>query len=605
MGEGRMFCVSGSEIYEVFADGMGQLLGDVGDDEDHTPAEIYTNGNDLLVISAGYAWRVWVEDDGVTTHANKVKLIAAEYTDLAIAVTGFIYDLEIDPDDTTKVASSGRPFTAEDVDLNLHITSGIDFTPGTYYILSVTDGVASLDGAAGVEGATGGVAEIIDTAKTDWVSSPTIPFIDSDVGNTLIIDPASPAGFGGGGTYTILAVEDGMAQLSTGVGVAGTLGGIAVQYPGESAETDADGYIKAGTGAYLDGYGIVAPPPQPRTLTNMFLISEIRNFAKWYALDKGTKEGYADNILALLADHEELIIFGDLESGEVWRNTGASNFPFERNMGAFMHFGLAAQHSVARLGMNGIAWLGWSAGRGAPQAYYAAGFQPQRISTPMLEHLWDQYPNVRDARAFSYIEDGHHFWQITFPEADITWCFDFTASEKMGKPMWHARASWSDDAWHRVRANCHTYGYFLENEEHAGGTWTRHLTHFVGDWENSSIYVQGLYNFTDAGTPIRRQMQSIHMANENKRTVWNLFQLECRVGDGGEDIEWTLDYSRDRGGTFVNPRDRLAAGDGDTHQRLRWWRCGQSYDQVWRLTTESPAKVSITSAWFDATECEH
>ena len=67
-----------------------------------------------------------------------------------------------------------------------------------------------------------------------------------------------------------------------------------------------------------------------------------------------------------------------------------------------------------------------------------------------------------------------------------------------------------------------------------------------------------------------------------------------------EDLVWTLDYSRDRGEVYLNPRDRTALATGKRNQRLRWWRCGESYDQVWRLHTESKAKISLTSAWFDA-----
>ena len=613
MGEGRLFVVSGSHIYEVFADGVSTDLGDVGDVGSgagvdsvhlHPPAQIFSNGNELLVISAGYAWRVYTDDGG--THVAHIQLIAAEYTDLAIGVTAFLYDLAIRDDDNTKVTSAARPFQAGDAGLDLYIDSGVDFTPGHYNIVSVVGEVATLDGPCGVAGATEGAGEIVDATANDTVSSPTLPFVAADVGSTLVI--AAGAGFGDGGTYTIDSVTDGIATLSTGVGDSGTLGGVATQYPGESAATDADGNLKAGTGAYLDGYGIIAPPPQATALTDTFYISDHVSgvgFAHWSALDKARKEGAPDNILALLADHEELYIFGDLYSTEVWRDTGAANFPFEREMSAYMTWGLAAQWSVSPLGLNGIAWLAWSAGKGSPQAFYAAGFQPQRISTSMLEHIWDGYDTTRDARAFSYVEDGHQFWVINFPSADITWCYDLTASQQMGRPMWHVRASWdaTTETWHRSRASCHTYGYFADNAAHPALFWTRGLTHFVGDYQAGKLYVQGLYNFDDGGAPIRRELTMPHMANENVRTVWHLFQLECLVGAAAsatEDVVWTLDYSRDRGETFLNPRDRTALATGKRNQRLRWWRCGESYDQVWRLHTESKAKVSLTSAWFDA-----
>src|SRR5262249_7495699 len=256
---------------------------------------------------------------------------------------------------------------------------------------SVTAGVATLSGAAGVAGATGGTGYILDGTNTT-VNSPTLPFDSTDVNATLVFPTPNAAGFTPG-TYTITSVTAGVAALSSSRGSAGSLNGVATQYPGASESTDASGYLKAGTGAYLDGYAILAPPPDPVTLTNMFYVSDNGRLDRFLALDKGKKEGAPDNILALLADHEELFIFGDLKSTEVWRDTGAANFPLERDMAAYMQYGLVAQHSVAPLGLRGIAWLAWSEGRGAPQAFYAQGFQPQRISTHTLENLWNAYPD--------------------------------------------------------------------------------------------------------------------------------------------------------------------------------------------------------------------
>jgi hypothetical protein len=596
MGEGRMFAISGNHLYEVFADGTTEDLGDCGNDASNSPAQIIPNGNEILVISAGYAYRQWNEEDG-THHLDKIRLTAAEYTDLAIGVKAFIYDLVIDGSDNTKVSSTQRPFVAGDVGLDLVIVSGIDFTPATYSIDSVTDEVATLSGAAGVTGATGGVGHILD-GNNNTVTSPTLPFVSEDVGGKLIVTAGT--GFTPG-TYDIDSVADGIATLSSSPGTAGSTGGVATQYAGESITTDADGYLKAGSGTYLDGYGIIAPPDS----TNFYISDNVNNglgFASWSALDKGSKETRPDNILRVFADHQELIVFGDYESVEVWRDTGASNFPLEKDPGAFVHYGLVAKDSVCQLGLSGVVWMGWSSGRGNPQAFYMQGLQPQRISTSALEHIWDTYSDVRDARAFSYSEDGHHFWCISFPTADITWVYDLTASQQTGKPMWHARAYWDGTSYHRIVADCHAYGWFESNADHTGGTWTRDLTHFVGSHVDGSIYVMGLYNYDDGGHPIRRELVLPHLNNENKRTLWHLFQAECLVGDGN-DITWTLEYSRDRGKTFVNPRERTATGTGSAKQRLRWLRCGESYDQVFRLSTESAAKVSLTSVWADAEQC--
>jgi hypothetical protein len=237
------------------------------------------------------------------------------------------------------------------------------------------------------------------------------------------------------------------------------------------------------------------------------------------------------------------------------------------------------------------------------------GSQPQRISTHALESQWRIIPTVRDAVAYSYIEDGHQFYVITFPSATdadnnpvgVTWAYDLTASQQVGKPMWHARTHWDGTKHVRHRGWLHTYGYFLADDVHAGPDWTHNLQHYLGDWENGNIYAVGLFNYTDAGAQIKRQLIFPHLSNDNKRTVWHLFQLDCQVGTGDTDVQWTLDMSRDKGHTFIVPRTRTAVSGGPTNQRLRWWRCGESWDQVWRLETSSAAPISITNAYFEAT----
>ena len=52
-GEDRLFAVAGSKLYEVFAGGTATNLGDVGDDAAHTPASIWPNGHEIMIVSAG------------------------------------------------------------------------------------------------------------------------------------------------------------------------------------------------------------------------------------------------------------------------------------------------------------------------------------------------------------------------------------------------------------------------------------------------------------------------------------------------------------------------------------------------------------------------
>lgn len=139
-GANRLFVVSGSRLYELSAGGAFTDRGDV--ESDGKPAQIFANGNQLFIVSNGKAWC----DSGsgpVRCH------FVAEFTDLMIDATT-----------STKISSAASPdaFDSTDAGKTIIITAGAGFTPGTYTIVSVTAGVATLSASAGTVGSTEGEA---------------------------------------------------------------------------------------------------------------------------------------------------------------------------------------------------------------------------------------------------------------------------------------------------------------------------------------------------------------------------------------------------------------------------------------------------------------
>jgi hypothetical protein len=482
------------------------------------------------------------------------------------------------------------------------------FNQGQVQIESVANNMAKLSVPAGALGSTLGEGTEYLYQSSNQVSSQLSPFTQSDVGNTLIITGGTPAGEWFLGSVGIVSVDaEGYALLTNSVGNLLGAGG------GQATETGAD--VTAYTGAFMDTYGIVAgeisPAPFAGTGTQDWYLSGNNTFLTWNAIDEAVKEGQPDYIMAMLADHEELYIFGDALSTEVWQDTGAATFPFQRMPAGFIHYGLAAQFSVAQLGLRGIAWLSWSAGRGEPIAVYSEGFNPQRISTHAIEEEWRGYRQVLDAIAYSETEDGHDCWVIHFPagnppgpnSADApytgrTWVYDLTASQQMGKPMWHRRGWWDGTTVdsnqipivHRQLQSCHTYG--------AVGTLAP--AHYVGDRSQPAsntgyIYQQSATNLSDNGNAIVRQRTCPHSSNEELFAFWSEVRLSIEVGSGA-DITVTLDYSRDFGHTFVNQSALTAPNSGGYAQRFKWRRLGKARDLVLRFTSVSVAQHS----WVDA-----
>jgi len=138
----------------------------------------------------------------------------------------------------------------------------------------------------------------------------------------------------------------------------------------------------------------------------------------------------------MVADHEQLYVFGGLQASEVFQDQGATNplVPFAPNPGAIMHYGCVAPWSVCRLD-EGLAWIGGDVERGDRVAFMEIGFRPRKISTAAVETAWASYATVDDAVAYTSIDRGHQFWCINFPTGNATWVYDLTTG------MWYERGT--------------------------------------------------------------------------------------------------------------------------------------------------------------------
>ena len=168
-GEDRLFAAGGSKLYEVFADGTSASPvtdNEIGDDDDHTPVQMFANGNQLFVVSAGKGFVA----NG--TAMTQPPLQIGTYTDLAISAVN-----------NTVISSVLTPFTEADVGTYLLITGGgtgftlqlvkiIAFMPET----DTTPPSAVLNVPAGLLGATGGTAE--EYSGTEFLVAVTGAYLD-------------------------------------------------------------------------------------------------------------------------------------------------------------------------------------------------------------------------------------------------------------------------------------------------------------------------------------------------------------------------------------------------------------------------------------------
>lgn len=299
----------------------------------------------------------------------------------------------------------------------------------------------------------------------------------------------------------------------------------------------------------------------------------------------GEKIGYSDNIVSLIADHRQVLILGEVYS-ERWVDSGTFPFPFAVMPGSSIQHGLRAKDSVARLG-EGVAYLASDTRGNATVAMWGAAMpQPQRISTYAVESAIQGYSTTSDAFAYSYSQSGHEFYVLTFPTADVTWCYDISSG------FWHKRA-WRDPStgvYHRHRSNC-------------AAVFNGQV--IVGDYENGLIYALSQTDYTDNGDPLPCVRRCRHLTSELKRQFFYDLQIQFQPGVGlqtgqGSDPEFILRWSNDGGFTFGNDHLVKIGKAGKYKNRAIKRRMGYARDRVYEVVITDPVYRAVISANLNA-----
>jgi len=339
--------------------------------------------------------------------------------------------------------------------------------------------------------------------------------------------------------------------------------------------TDPD-FPGAVTVGYLDGYFVFNEP-----VSQKLWVTELLDGSSIDALDFASAEGAPDNLASLIGDHREVWLFGS-DSVEVWYNAGAADFPLLRVQGAFNEIGIAAPYSMAKLD-NGLFWLGADA-RGQGIVYRASGYAGQRVSTHAVEYAIAQYDSISDAVAYTYQQEGHAFYVLTFPTANKTWVFDVSTQ------AWHERAGFESGVLTRHRSNCQC---------NFRGTTV------VGDFENGNIYAFDLGIYSDNSLPQKwlRSWRAIPTGQNNlKRSTHHSLQLDCEVGSpftSGQEAQVMLRWSDDGGHTWSNEHWTSMGAVGEYAKRVIWRRLGMTTklrDRVYEISGTDDVKIAIMGA---------
>lgn len=301
------------------------------------------------------------------------------------------------------------------------------------------------------------------------------------------------------------------------------------------------------------------------------------------------KDATTDNLNTMYEQNREWWLIGD-KASEVWYNSGGATFAFSRLPGIGPRIGCAAKHSIAQVGPE-LCWLGRIGEQGENVIVMTNQYSFRRVSTHAIEHAISTYPVVSDAIGDSYEEEGHIFYQITFPTADVTWVLDMTTYEASeGKLGWFQRLSWDPNAgvYHRHRAN------FLMNFADI---------RMAGDYQSAQLHQQSRQVYTDAGAPLRCQRRTPHLwsRRNRKRIFYSSLQIEFTPGVGlqvgqGSDPQVMIRWSDDGGQSWGNEVWAPIGKVGDFMNRAMIFQLGYARDRVWEANFSDPVPRDIIGA---------
>lgn len=331
----------------------------------------------------------------------------------------------------------------------------------------------------------------------------------------------------------------------------------------------AAGFYGSSRVGFLDGYFIFVHPD-----TQQLYWSAIDDATDLDALDLASAESNPDNLVAVLIDHRDLLLFGT-QSTEGWRNTGSTAI-FERNEGAIMEVGCAAAHSAQKIDSTFI-WVG-NDQNGQGQVWMADGYRPRRISTIPVETQLQRSTNLAGAVAYTYQQFGHSFYCLNAPGLDTTLVFDINTLR------WHDRAELVNGEFEPIRGTCHAYCFGK---------------HLIGA-DDGKVYWLDKDKYTLNGDVLCRERISPHDAAPS--LAWKtfaVFALDCIVGAGKPDgtaPAVQLRYSNDGGNTWSAWKTASLGAIGEYAINVMFRRLGRSRDRVWAVRCTDDAPFSIVNA---------
>lgn len=429
--------------------------------------------------------------------------------------------------------------------------------------------------AAGVADAAGALnTALTQNAASTLVAgrSYTLTYTVTRAAGTITpaIGGTSGTGRTASGTYTETIVAGATQVLAfTGTGFTGTLDNISINDPAFGLPTS------VGTLTYIDGYFVVN-----KNASGRFYISGVNNGKSWAALDFKNAESSPDNLKRVIQAVGQLWAQG-VDTTELFTNTGASSFPFQKISGGKMSVGVWAPASSIEVD-NSLVWIG-ATREGNGIVYRAQGVTPVRISTTPIEVMIRNATDPTNIRAYTYQQDGHLFYVLTGGGLATSLVYDLTTK------MWHEKAYLnSQGAFETHLGTCAMKAFDLI---------------IVGDKNNGNLYVMDPDTYADNDEPLAAERIYTHLSDEDKMIRYNKLVIDMETGVGlqsgqGSDPQITLQLSKDGARTWSDIFTRGFGAVGKYKTEVAFRRLGVSKQMTFKVRITDPVKRVLIGSYL-------
>lgn len=420
---------------------------------------------------------------------------------------------------------------------------------------------------------TAGATQVVNFAGTAFsgsVSNITISIVNSgtvtaSIGGVSGITRTTP------GTYLETIVAGASQTVAfTGAAFTGSITGITITDPAVGLPAS------CGTITFLDGFFLVS-----KNNTGSFFKSAANDGTSWNALDFSTAESSPDYLGCIISAIGQAWLMGS-ETGEIWTNTGAASFPFQKISGGKMTMGIFSNNSAIELD-NTLFWVGGNK-HGFAGVFRANGFIPKKISTAPIDAFIRQATDAKNIRSYAYEHDDHLFLVLTGGGLATSLTYDVTTD------MWHERAY------------LNSQGVF---EQHLGCCYMNAFgQHIVGDRNNGNMYILDAETYTDNGDPLAAERIYTHLSDESKRIRYNNLVVGVESGVGlqsgqGSDPLIELQLSVDGARTWSDSYFEEIGKVGQYKNKAQFRRLGVAEIMTFKIRITDPVKRSIVGSYLE------